>query len=104
MPAMRFFVAMKAGIKRTTTELSTSLGKVLPLFAKSGASSFETKSCRDRAALTQSGKSRTTEAVHAGCARRWTAVLGRVPKEAPILPRSLALIFKRSGIEGAGLR
>jgi len=90
------FVAMKAG-KTTITELSTSLGKVLPLSQNLGVSFDE--SAGTVAALTKSGIA-TTEAV-TGLRAAMTAVLGP-SKEATDLAAQLGIDFSAAGLKAQG--
>jgi len=90
------FVAMKAG-KTTITELSTSLGKVLPLSQNLGVSFDETAGTV--AALTKSGIA-TTEAV-TGLRAAMTAVLGP-SKEATDLAAQLGIDFSAAGLKAQG--
>lgn len=90
------FVAMKAG-KTTITELSASLGKVLPLASNLGVSFDETAAAT--AALTKGGIN-TAESV-TGLRAAMTAVLGP-SKQASDLAKQLGLDFSAGGLEAKG--
>lgn len=90
------FVAMKAG-KTTITELSASLGKVLPLANNLGVSFDEVAATT--AALTKGGIT-TAESV-TGLRAAMTSVLGP-SKQASDLAKSLGINFSASGLEAKG--
>lgn len=90
------FVAMKAG-KTTITELSASLGKVLPLANNLGVSFDEVAAAT--AALTKGGIN-TAEAV-TGLRAAMTSVLGP-SKQASDLAKDLGINFSASGLEAKG--
>jgi TP901 family phage tail tape measure protein len=90
------FVAMRAG-KTTITELSASLGKVLPLANNLGVSFDEVAAAT--AALTLGGIS-TAESV-TGLRAAMTSILGP-SKQASDLAKQLGIEFSASGLEAQG--